>query len=89
MPRVSGNEFTAAAIVYITSPDVSGNELTVAPFAKGNNNQKWRIEEQVIRNRKDPDRVFDVLNENSHVGAKVGCWEYKEGLHQHWTIQPA
>jgi len=68
--------------------DIENDQLCVKPFQQGDPNQQWVRQEHFIRNRKDNNKVLDILKENKEKGAKISAYKFNGGNNQQWEFDP-
>lgn len=66
--------------------DIENDQLCVKPFQQGDANQQWVRQEHFIRNRKDNNKVLDILQEKKEKGAKISAYKYNGGINQQWEF---
>lgn len=69
--------------------DLNGsNRLYVNHYQPGDVNQQWHYnkDRDVIENRRDPNRVLDVVGASKDKGAQVCAWNYHGKENQKWKL---
>lgn len=63
------------------------NELVLAEFESGRDNQQWLTAGDRVQSRSDSNRVLDIKGEERSEGATVLAWAVHGGDNQKWTFE--
>jgi hypothetical protein len=67
--------------------DIEGGNLIVNIYHPGNPSQQWERADPVVRNRQQPNKVFDISGNNRDCGATVCSWDYHGGQNQQFEFE--